>query len=236
MGVGAAGLAGVAVTNGWISGNLSGLGGSEIRSAVSQPAGEASDSPAAPIGEKRPSKATHTTDPSQPAPKERAVDDAASASEPVAPRWAAYFAQPNGQKGSATIRDGSIQRHLNWSQIDLLNEVALTLPASAAAWLTIECGDDGDSRGLAKEIFDAISISRRINAVRVGANESVARGIFVSVSNQNDEHFSYAQLLARVLNTPERPVHFGPTKDARPGTVKIIVQSAEATPVEQAHR
>jgi hypothetical protein len=153
------------------------------------------------------------------------------------PQWTVSSGQQGGQAGGAVTGNTSIERHLTWKQIDLLDEIALTLPDSAPAWLTIECTTDGESRRFAKEIRDVFSVSQRVRALNANLTEAGSRGIFVTVASQTDEHFFYAQLIARALNAPDTPVHFGPPKDPKPGIVRITILAAEPVPpTEQARK
>jgi len=146
---------------------------------------------------------------------------------PPAPRWAGSLAPKDGLAPGGAANDGSVERYLNWTQIDLLDEIAEALPASAPEWLTIECAPDRESRTFAKEIHEVFAIRQRIKALNVAADPA-GRGVFVMASGQSDEHFHYAELIAQVLNAPASPVHFGPLKEAKPGVVKIVVMAAES--------
>jgi len=241
-GVGFAGLGAVVVASGWISGTPQ---TTEARKVEAQSAGRSTGAPTPspasltqPTGrndEKKPPTPAQAPDLNEQATNEQAAQLLAPAPLPPTPRWAASFAQQDGQTAGAITNNGSIERHLTWTQIDLLDEIAGALPKSAPDWLTIECAADRESHTFAKEIHEVFSISQRIKALNVRATEPVARGVFVTASSQTDEHFYYAQLIARVLNTPASPVHFGPPKDPKPGIVKIMILAAEPMPpTEQA--
>ena len=135
--------------------------------------------------------------------------------------------------------ESSVGRHLAWTQIDKLDEIAYALPDSARDWLTIECSNDEESRQFAREIQDIFSASQRVKSLntRLAEPEANLRGIYVTVSGETDEHFRYAKLIAAALDSPERPVHFGPPEHPRPGIVKIIIQRAESVqPAVQARK
>jgi hypothetical protein len=226
-GVGFTGLAVVVVGNGWISGVP------QTREAREP------DAPAAERSTEAPT--TSPPSPTQPAGQndEREPSSATRAptAVPATPRWAVTFAQQDSQTHGTITGDGSNERHLTWTQIDLLDEIAQALPGSAPDWLTIECAADEESRRFAKEILDVFSISQRIKALGIRPAEPVERGVFVTVSSQTDERFFFAQLIARALSAPDKPVHFGPPKDPKPGIVKIMILAAEPIPpTEQARK
>lgn len=186
---------------------------------------------------KGPSAATGDSDHSEEA--TNADDELLPAPVPEKPHWVISFPQQVRQATRANATSGAIERHLSWTQIDLLNEIAMALPASAPDWLTIECAPDAESRRFAKEILDVFSTSHRIKnfTVRTAESGPAARGIFVTVSGKKDAHFSYSQLIGQALNAPDTPVHFGPSGDPRPGAVKIVILAAEpAAPIAQTRK
>jgi hypothetical protein len=243
VGVGFTSLAVVVVGNGWISGVPQTR---EAREVDAPSAERFTEAPATfppslkqPDGQndqREPSSATLARDRKEQATNGQAGQFFAPTAVPATPRWAVTFAQQDSQAHGAIISNGSIERHLTWTQIDLLDEIAQALPGSASDWLTIECAADEESRRFAKEILDVFSISQRIKALSVRPAEPVELGVFVTVSSQTDERFLYAQLIARALSAPDKPVHFGPPKDPMPGVVKIIILAAEPIPPSEQAR
>jgi hypothetical protein len=157
----------------------------------------------------------------------------------LTPAWAVPFGEAisaiahSAGTAKKIIRTGSVERHLTWTQIDRLNEIAVTLPENTPGWLTVECAIDRESSQFAQELYSTFSASGRVKALtyRVADTDPNRVGVFVTVSGRTDEHFHYAQLFAAALNAPDVPVHFGPSKDGKAGVVRIIILRAE--PVEQ---
>jgi hypothetical protein len=210
-------------------------GGTPTETPTTPPASP--NQPRSPGDLKGPSGATGAPDNNEQA--NTGDDELLPAPVPEKPHWVISFPQQVRQAARAGGNDGTIERHLSWTQIDLLNEIALALPASAPDWLTIECAADVESRRFAKEILDVFSTSHKIKTFNVRAAERGpgGRGIFVTVSGRKDAHFSYSQLIGQALNAPDTPVHFGPPADPRPGAVKIVILAAEtAAPIAQSRK